>query len=323
MKLCYRCLSNSGYYFRFHTLIPPADADSHSNYLPVFRFLTRQHFIVNLLAAIALVFILIVGFLWSLGYITHHGEYDKVPLVKGKSLIQAQQILADKGFKVLVQDSLYIDSLPPLSVIKQSPEGDMMVKSNRMVYLTVNRSAPPLVEVPNMVGFSFRNAEMYLKQLGLKLGDTTRKPDIAKDAVMEQLYQGHNITAGTKLFMGSTISFVLGSGLGEDEFKVPNIVGMTFEEAKATLAGMNLNVGALVVQGGVSDTLHAYVTKQYPPIKTEPDELGRFQVNMIREGQGIDLWVGREAVNREEDSGDADTNKDKAKPKKAKPKDEN
>lgn len=288
----------------------------------MFRFVTRQHFIINLLAAIALVALLIYLFLLSLGYFTHHGEYDKVPSVKGKSLSQAQQILSDKGFKVEVQDSLYFDSLAPLSVIKQSPEADMMVKANRMVYLTVNRSSPPLVEVPNMVGFSFRNAEMNLKQLGLKLGDTTRKPDIAKDAVMEQLYQGHNITAGTKIFMGSTISFVLGSGLGEDEFKVPNIVGMTFEEAKATLAGMNLNVGALVVAGGVSDTLHAYVTKQYPPIKTEPDELGRFQINMIREGQGIDLWLGREAVTREEDDEEKDANDKDKKQKKARSKDD-
>ncbi len=287
----------------------------------MFRFLTRQHFIVNLLAAIALVALLIIGFLWSLGYITHHGEYDKVPSVKGKSLSQAEQILIGKGFKVEVQDSLYIDTLAPLSVIKQSPEGEMMVKSNRLVYLTVNRSAPPLVEVPNMVGFSFRNAEMYLKQLGLKLGDTTRKPDIAKDAVMEQLYQGHNITAGTKIFMGSTISFVLGSGLGEDEFKVPNLVGMTFEEAKATLSGMNLNIGAPIYSAGITDTLHAYVTKQNPPIKTEPDELGRFQVNMIREGQSIDLWIGREAVTREEDSEEGNADNDKKKPKKTKPKD--
>jgi eukaryotic-like serine/threonine-protein kinase len=285
--------------------------------LPVFKFLTRQHFIVNLLAAIALVALLIYLFLLSLGFITHHGEYDKVPSVKGKSLSQAEQILTDKGFKVQVQDSLYFDTLPPLSVLKQSPEGEMMVKANRVIYLTVNRSSPPLVEIPNMVGFSFRNAEMNLKQLGLKLGDTTRKPDIAKDAVMEQLYQGHNITAGTKIFMGSTISFVLGSGLGEEEFKVPNIVGMTFEEAKATLAGMNLNVGALVAPG-ISDTPHAYVTKQYPPIKTEKDELGRFQINMIREGQGIDLWLGREPVNSEEE--EENTGDDK--PKRKKPKDD-
>lgn len=260
----------------------------------MFRFLTRQHFIVNLLAAILLVLLLIMGFLWSLGIITHHGEYEKVPSVVGKTLEQATELLEDKGFDVEVQDSLWYDSLPRLAVIKQSPEGDMMVKSNRLIYLTVNRSQPPMVEVPSMVGFTFRNAEMYLRQLGLKLGDTTRKPDIAKDAVLEQLYNGKTITAGTKIYLGSKISFVLGSGLGEEEFAVPDLVGMSFDEAKAALAGLNLNVGAVVYGGGISDTGRAFITQQRPKVKEEPDENNFIQVNKIREGQGIDLWLSRE-----------------------------
>ncbi len=284
----------------------------------MFRFLTRQHFIVNLLAAIALVVLIIFVFLWSLGFITHHGEYEKVPGIQGKLLSQAQQILEDKGFKVEVQDSLYYDSLPPLSIIKQSPEGDMMVKSNRVVYLTVNRSQPPLVEVPNMVGFTLRNAEMFLKQLNLKLGDTTRRPDIAKDAVLEQLYQGKTITPGTKIFIGGRISFVLGSGLGEDQFNVPNLIGMTYEEARATLASMNLSNGAPIPTGGISDTLHAYVVRQYPKVKEEPDENGYIQINKIREGQVVDLWLS--SAKPTTDEVDSISNPKSKKPKQDQPK---
>ena len=231
-------------------------------------------------------------FLWSLGFFTNHGDFEKVPGIKGKPLAEAQKLLESKGFKVEVQDSLYMDTLAPFAVIKQSPEGDMMVKSHRTIYLTINRSQPPLVEMPNMVGFSFRNAEMYMKQLGLKLGDTTRKPDIARDAVLEQLYNGQQIKAGTKIYMGSTISFVLGNGLGEDEFEVPVITGSTFKEAKAILRGMSLNVGALVIDADVKDTANAVVYKQFPNRTTDMGD-GGIQTNKIREGQGIDMWLGK------------------------------
>ena len=231
-------------------------------------------------------------FLWSLGFITHHGDFEKVPNVKGKVLTEARNILETKGFKVEIQDSLYVDTLPPLAVIKQSPEGETMVKNKRTIYLSINRSQPPLVEMPSMVGFSFRNAEMYLKQLGLKLGDTTRKPDIARDAILEQLYQGQQIKAGTKIFLGSTISLVLGSGLGDEEFDVPDLTNMTFKEAKEVLKRMNINVGSLVPDPDVRDTANAIVFKQFPTRNFEVSE-GIFETNKIREGQGIDLWLSK------------------------------
>ncbi len=255
----------------------------------MFKFITKQHFIVNLIAAIALVALLMYGFLQMLGVITHHGAFEKVPSVTGMPLTKAIQILQEKGFEVEVQDSVYIDSIAPLNTVRQSPLADAMVKSNRTIYLTVNRSQPPQVDMPNLVGFSFRNAQMYLAQLGLKLGDTTRRPDIAKDAVLEQTFNGQPIGVGAKVFMGSTIGFVLGDGLGENEFPVPNLLGMTFAQAKAALKGMNLNIGGIVATG-VKDTASAFIYKQYPMVRTEVSE-NVYQTNTVREGQGIDIYL--------------------------------
>ncbi|MEJ7677823.1 MAG: PASTA domain-containing protein [Segetibacter sp.] len=125
-----------------------------------------------------------------------------MPSVVGKNVDAARKILEDKGFEVEIQDSLYIDTIPKLAVIKQSPEEDADVKVNRTIYLTINRAQPPLVEMPNLVGFSIRNAQMYLENLGLHLGDTSFRPDIAKNAVLEQLYKGQPIKSGAKIFHG-------------------------------------------------------------------------------------------------------------------------
>src|SRR6185295_8305123 len=126
----------------------------------------------------------------------------------------AKSILEKSGFDIEIQDSIYIDALPPSVVVKQTPDGDEVVKSNRTVYLTINRAVPPMVEMPNLVGYSFRNAEMVLKNMGIRIGDTTFKPDFAKNSVLEQWYNGTTVTPGTKLRMGSSVSLVLGDGIG-------------------------------------------------------------------------------------------------------------
>lgn len=256
----------------------------------MFRFITRQHFIVNLIAAIALIGLLLFGTLWMLGFITRHGAYERVPSVMGKSLEDAVMLLEGKGFTVEVQDSVWDETQSPLYVLKQLPAGEEMVKAKRTIYLTINRAQPPLMEMPNLVGLSFRNAELYLSQLGLKLGDTMRKADIAKDAVLEQLYNGLPLKPGTKIFQGSSIGFVLGSGIGTDEIEVPALVGMQFSEVKALLEELGINIGAVLTDGDVKDTAAAFVFKQNPPTKEVlPD--GAIKMNRIRAGQSVDLWL--------------------------------
>ncbi|MBK9569057.1 MAG: hypothetical protein IPO53_03450 [Chitinophagaceae bacterium] len=85
-----------------------------------------------------------------------------------------------------IQDSIYVDTAKPLTVIKQIPDADEIVKSKRTVFLIISRAIPPYVEMPNLVGFSFRNAEMVLKNMDLNIGDTTFKTGFCKNAVLEQ-----------------------------------------------------------------------------------------------------------------------------------------
>jgi beta-lactam-binding protein with PASTA domain len=258
----------------------------------MFKFITRRNCLVNALVAILLLIGLLFLLLKGLGFITRHGQYEQVPKVVGQNVEQAIKILEDKGFAVEVQDSVWKAGITPLTVVRQTPDGDQMVKAERRIYLTINRSQPPLIELPNMVGLSFRNANLYLQQLGLELGDTTRRPDIAKDAVLEQTYNGRVAGPGTKVFLGSTIGFVLGSGIGNEEFEMPDLRGLTFKEAKALIVGMGLTV-ANPLADGVRDTANAYVYRQNPQRITLLAD-GAKQVNKIRPGQSVDLWLSVE-----------------------------
>jgi len=174
-------------------------------------------------------------------------------------------------------------------IIKQVPEADAVVKINRTVYVTVNRVVPPDVPMPNLIGYSFRNAEMILKNMGLKLGDTTFKVDFAKNSVLEQLYNGKSISPGTNIKQGSSVSLVIGSGIGNSDMAVPKLVGLTYDEAKILLETNGLLVGSVIPDPLVKDTSSAYIYKQSPLSRTEDG----FRVR-IRPGQMIDVWLSVE-----------------------------
>ncbi len=176
----------------------------------MFKFITHRSLWVNILVGILLAVGIFALFILSLNWLTGHGKSATVPSVTGKKYEDARAALRKSGFDVEVQDSVYIDTLPPLTVIKQIPDADEVVKSSRTVFLIVNRSEPPVVEMPNLIGYSFRNAEMVLKNMDLRIGDTTYKPDFAKNAILEQLYNGITIAPGTKIKKGSIVSLIMG-----------------------------------------------------------------------------------------------------------------
>jgi beta-lactam-binding protein with PASTA domain len=157
------------------------------------------------------------------------------------------------------------------------------------MYVTINRTVPPDVLMPNLIGYSFRNAEMILKNMGLRLGDTTYKPDFAKNSVLDQLYNDKSISAGATVRMGSTISLVIGSGIGTADMAVPKLIGLTYSEAEMLMGAHGLIIGSVISDPLVKDTANAFVYKQSPLSKTEDG----FQVR-IRPGQMIDVWLSVE-----------------------------
>lgn len=252
----------------------------------MFKFITHRPLWINILAGIVLALGIFAVILLSLGWFTGHGKASTVPSVTGKNYEEARKVLKKAGFDVEIQDSIYVDTAKPMTVIKQLPDGDEVVKSNRTVYLIISRAVPPLVEMPNLVGYSYRNAEMVLKNMDLRIGDTTFKPDFAKNAILEQHYNGLIITPGTKIRKGSTISLVLGDGVGKREFTVPVITGMQFCKARDILEANGIVIGAVITDGNVSDTCNAWIYKQNP--ERLDDEK---KVQHIRSGQTIDVWL--------------------------------
>lgn len=249
-------------------------------------YLTTKPFWVNLFVALGLIFLIIFIFLQSLSWFTNHGDYLKVPAVKGKNVDAAIKLLEDQGFDVVIQDSVYFDSIPRYTVIKQLPDPDATVKVNRTVFLTINRANPPAVTMPKLEGLSFRFALNLLQKNHLRLGDTIYRPDFMKGSILEQQYNGSRITPGTKLPWGGLITLVIGGGLQEEQMPVPELVGLTFAEAKQVLMEKGISLASIIPMSGVRDTASAFVYKQNPE-KFDVDK----KPNYIRPGQTMDLWL--------------------------------
>ncbi len=254
----------------------------------MFKFITGKPLWVNILFGLVLVFLILFLFLLSLDYFTRHGHTLTIPAVNNLTYAEAEKILQDQGFEVEIQDSIYSDTSKPLAVLKQFPEAESVVKENRTVYLTINRAVPPTIEMPNLEGMSFRTAQLVLKQYGLKVKDTFSRPDFAKNAVLEQRVGSERIKPGERIAMGSGITLVLGSGLGQNEFNVPNLVSLTYTEARMVLESTGLSVGAVVPDSDVKDTLNAFVFRQSPERLTYDS-----RINRIRQGQTVDIWLSK------------------------------
>ncbi|MEY4113499.1 MAG: hypothetical protein RLZ76_192 [Bacteroidota bacterium] len=249
-----------------------------------FSFITSRPLWQNILAGMGISIMLVGVFLLTLNIITNHGEYLVVPDVKGKLLDDVQSNLEGKGFEVVIQDSIYVDTLQPNVIIKQFPDPEATVKVNRVVYLTINRTVPPTIPMPNLIGMTLRNALSELKSVGLKLGDTSYVSDIAKNAVKDQWVDGSSIKPGTPVRMGSSVSLFIGSGLGGAEMPVPDLFGMTYGEAKTFLQSNGIATGLIMLDEGLSDTTAGFVYWQNPP----PYDVQN-NVNVLRVGQLVDI----------------------------------
>ena len=139
--------------------------------------------------------------------------------------------------------------------------------------------------MPDLKDVSLKQASLILESYGLKVGNLSYKPDLAKDVVLETRNEGKMITAGASLKKGSKIDLVLGDGLGQSQVEVPNLIGLTLREAKFVLDGSSLNLGAMVLDASVKkDTLDAVVYKQMP----DPNDP---VMRMMNIGEGVDVFL--------------------------------
>lgn len=232
-----------------------------------FQFVKTKPFWVNLGLIFAAIFILILISGALLKSYTNHNEYITLTDLSGLTLDQVEEYLNYRELNYEILDTnAYHENLLPLSVIRQNPDANTKIKEGRTVYLWLNASVPPMVEVPDLAGKqSLDMAKIKLQNRGLVLGNIVEKPSEDKNAVLEVLIGGKKITEATFVPKGTVVDLVVGGGLGGTRFDVPCLLGKTLDEAKFTALAYDLNLGVITYEtAGLIDSSSAVVYKQTP-----------------------------------------------------------
>jgi beta-lactam-binding protein with PASTA domain len=248
-----------------------------------FNYLGTKTFRKNLLIATGSIFTFLIILFYSLGFYTHHGEGIPVPKLKGLPLAEAIELLEKQGLRYQINDSIYLIDQGPGVVVEQDPDPNTNVKSNRTIYLIVTKDAPN-IKFPDIEGKTFLEVRSILNNYQLKVGDTTYRSDVAKDVILEALFNGNILRKGQQISKGSQINLVLGDGLGASEVDIPNLLGLSLSEARMALSGSSLILGNVTFEGA-TDTVNSIVITQFPAINDT--------LNKVSIGTSIDVVLKR------------------------------
>lgn len=211
-----------------------------------FRFFIGKRFIIHLILALITAFVLSWLSLKYLDSYTNHGQKISIPDLYGTQADELESYLKPLGFRYEIVDSVHADNIAAGSVISQSPKPTALTgqyaKDNRKIYVTVVAKMPKLVTVPCLVHKSKRHAEGILKIIGLKAKYTYKPYNDCRDCVIAQKYKGKDVACGDKIQKGQTIEVVLGQGKGGEAQIVPDLNGLTIEQAISRLNSVSFSL---------------------------------------------------------------------------------
>ncbi|WP_432577634.1 Stk1 family PASTA domain-containing Ser/Thr kinase [Kineococcus arenarius] len=159
-----------------------------------------------------------------------------VPQVVGVSLDEAEDLLEQAQLESAVVEEAN-DAVAAGDVVSSDPEPGQPAAIGSTVTLTVS-TGPAAVTVPDVRGSSQNDARAELRSAGLDPGDaepTDEDPSAEPGTVVRT-----DPAANASVARGTAVTLYVASG----QVEVPDLTGLTLQEAQDQLDGLNLNVNA-------------------------------------------------------------------------------
>ena len=193
-----------------------------------------------IVAIVALLAIAVAGLGWVL---TNNGTTKAtvdVPNVVGMTQAEAMSAIKNAGLEwALADQPVESETVPAGSVVSTNPPGGSQVKSGSRVTAILS-AGPASVSIPdNLKGMSPDEAKAAVEKLGLKwaLSDQqVTSEDVEKGKIAKT-----NPSFGSKVKSGSTVTGYVSSG--SEKVNVPDVSGMTQDQAREALTQKGLTVG--------------------------------------------------------------------------------
>ena len=202
--------------------------------------------ILNFLIALFITSILIFLFFEKIAMPIYIRKGNSIRLinVRGKILERGINELKISGFNGVVFDTVYTSNIEPQTIIDQYPPSGQKVKKGRTIRLKIARPEK-MIDVPSLVGQSKRSAEIKIQQLGLKI-DTIYveyNPDYPRGTVAWQFPK-----SGDQIRKGFGLQITISEGLPPDFYQVPQLFGLSLNNAKKKLDNSRLKLGKVTYQ---------------------------------------------------------------------------
>ncbi|MBN1597987.1 MAG: PASTA domain-containing protein [Bacteroidales bacterium] len=249
-------------------------------------YISGKEFLKNLLLAIGIILFLLIALTLWLKVYTHHGRFISVPDLTDLPVEDASKIINERKLRYEIFDSIFIITKEKGVVVDQHPRPGFLVKKNRKIYLTINANQPEKIVMPELVGVTLREARLKMEVSGLIIGKLSYQYDMAKNVVLEQMMNGQPVEIGDTISKGSRIDLVLGKGLSNEKAMVPNLIGLSEEEAVIKASDAFFSIGTAIpdqsIEENTSDSLIPRVFRQHPVHRNDV---------RVPLGTQITLWV--------------------------------
>ena len=161
--------------------------------------------------------------------------------IKNRNIDDALKILKSENYRYEVSDTLYTNKFQLGTIVDQYPKPNTRVKSGRTVRLKIAQPEKS-VAIPNLIGQSRRSAELELNQMGLLIDTvyTEYNPEYPNGTIAWQYPK-----AGDRRKKGMGIQITVSKGMPPNFFQVPNLIGLSINQAKDLIFKSRLKVGKI------------------------------------------------------------------------------
>jgi serine/threonine-protein kinase len=126
-------------------------------------------------------------------------------------------------------------------VVFQEPQPGSEIKKGRDVKIIISKG-PKTVSMPNLIALSVQQAHIILEENDMCQGELSRtyNTEVEKDRIIAQVP-----FAGTVIARGACIDLLVSKGARPSAFKMPDLAGLTLEDALQSIEKVNLTIGEL------------------------------------------------------------------------------
>ena len=164
-----------------------------------------------------------------------------LPALIGLSRRDAELALRREGIAVEISEE-YSDTVASGKILRSEPKEGEHIAVGSTVHLVVSLGKKEnFFSVPDLLLLSENAACAVLEQAGFSIGTITYEAsELPAGSVIRQ-----SVTAGTTLAEGSSVSFSVSLGQRAPTKSMPNLFGLTLEEARSKLREVGLTIGKL------------------------------------------------------------------------------